>query len=129
MGLVEKGEIMTLKEANNKLEQLNNDYNYWLREKEIAESLVIPKSRDMTSERIEGGKKIDRMLKYTEVMEDKQIDETLEYIHQKKLNLMNWIDKELRRLDKHGETEKVIVQLKENTTVIDKSTKKESYIK
>lgn len=119
---------MTLREANNKLEQLNNDYNYWLREKEIAQSLVLPQSTDTTAERIEGGKRVDKMLKYVEIIEDKQIDETLEYIHQKKLNVLNWIDNELKRLGKHGETEKIIVQLKENTTVIDKNTEKERFL-
>lgn len=103
---------MTLKEANNKLEQLNNDYNYWLREKEIAQRLVLPQSTDTTVERVEGGKRVDKMLKYAEIVEDKQIDETLEYIHLKILNMMEWIDNELKILKKYNKIESKIYKLR-----------------
>lgn len=119
---------MTLKEANKELEQLNNEYNYWLKEKEIAQSIVMPKSPNTTAERVDGGKRIDKMLKYIEIIEDKQIDKTLDYIQKRKENLLNWLDEELKRLNKYGETEKVIVQLKENTTIKDKYTKEQRYL-
>ena len=119
---------MTLKEANKKLEELNNDYNYWLTEKEIAQSVVRPKSSDLTIEKVDGGTRIDKMLKYTEILEDKQINETLDYIFKRRKNIMNWIDNELKKMKKYGEVVELIVQLKENTTIIDKATHEERFL-
>ena len=47
---------MTLKEANEELEKLDNEYNYWLNEKERLSLLVTPKSMDIRPEMVEGGK-------------------------------------------------------------------------
>lgn len=115
---------MTLKEANKQLEKLENDYEYYLKEKEEIESLVTPKATDIRSEKVDGGKRTDRLLEYIEKMDTKKIDETLDYIFQRKKNLINWIDEELRIMGKYGEIESLIVQLKENTLVEDKVTKK-----
>lgn len=104
---------MTLKEANEELERIENEYNYWLNEKEKLLLLVMPKSTDIRPEIVDGGKRIDRMAKYVEEMEDRQIDETLNYIHERKLNLMNWIDQELKILGKYNEVEQLIVFYKE----------------
>lgn len=119
---------MTLKEANKKLEELNNDYNYWLTEKEIAQSIVRPKSSDLTVEKVDGGTRVDKMLKYAEILEDKQINETLDYIFKRRKNIMNWIDNELKKMKKYGEVVELIVQLKENTTIIDKTTHEERFL-
>jgi len=119
---------LTLREANKKLEQLANDYNYWLREKEIIQSIVLPKATDTQIEKVDGGKRTDRMLQYVETLEEKQINETLNYIFKKKQNLLTWIDNELKRLKKYGEVVALIVQLKENTTKIDEKTKEERFL-
>ena len=114
---------MNLKEANKELEKLDNEYTYWLEQKELILSLVMPKATDIKPEIIEGGKREDRLLKYVELEDEKQIDNTLDYIYKRKTNLINWMDKELKILLKYGELESAIVQLKE-TTIIDKDTKK-----
>lgn len=114
---------MNLKEANKELEKLDNEYTYWLEQKELILSLVLPKAIEIKPEIIEGGKREDRLLKYVELEDEKQIDNTLDYIYKRKTNLMNWMDKELKILLKYGELESVIVQLKK-TTIIDKDTKK-----
>ena len=82
---------MTLEDANKKMEELDNEYNYWLNEKERLLSLVMPKPVDTTQERVDGGKRVDKYLKYVELEDEKQINNTLEYIHQAKINLMNWM--------------------------------------
>lgn len=115
---------MTLREANEQLEKLENDYEYYLREKEELLSLVTPKSTDIRIEKVDGGKKEDNLSKYVELMDVKKIDETLDYIFKRKQNLLNWLDNELKILLKYGEVESVIVQLKENKMVLDKSTRK-----
>jgi len=115
---------MTLKEANKELERLENDYEYYLKEKEELLSLVLPKSVDIRGERVDGGTREDRLLKYVESEDEKKIDDTLEYIEKKKENLIHWIKEELRILLKYGEVESVIIQLKENTRIEDPVTKK-----
>lgn len=107
---------MTLKEANEELERLGNEYNYWLNEKEKLLLLVTPKSTDIKSEIVQGGKRVDRLAQYVESMDEKKINETLDYIHARKLNLMNWMDNELKILGKYNEVEKLIVFYKEVDT-------------
>lgn len=119
---------MTLKEANKRLEELNNEYDYWLNEKAIAKTFVLPKSVSTDLERVDGGNRQDRMLKYVEILEEKQIDETLDYIFKRRQNIMDWISKELKRMKKYGEVVSLIVQLKENTTIIDKDTHEERFL-
>jgi len=115
---------MTLKEANKKLEELENDYEYYLNEKEELLSLVLPKATNITLERVDGGTREDKMMKYIETDEEKRINDTLEYIDKKKQNLIRWINEELRILNKYGELETLIIQLKENTSVKDKYSNK-----
>ena len=104
---------MTLKEANMQLEKLENDYEYYLNEKEKLLTTVLPKATDIRGERVDGGKRTDRLLEYMEQIDTKQIDETIDYIHNRKQNLINWIEKELKIMLKYGELESVIIQLKE----------------
>lgn len=104
---------MTLLEAQEELKKLDNEYKYWLGEKEIAQSIVLPKATDIRAEVVDGGKRIDRMLKYVELLESKQIDETLEYIHKKQQNLMNYIENELKIIGQYNYIEKQIYELRQ----------------
>ena len=114
---------MDLKTANKELEKLDNEYNYWLSQKELAKNLVYPKSADIQLEKVDGGNRQDRLLKYVELLDDKKIDETLNYIFKRKCNLLNWLEKELKIMLKYGEVESAIIQLKENERIIDKNGK------
>ena len=107
---------MTIKEANNKLEKIDNDINYWLTEKEIELSKVLPKATDITQERVSGGTRVDKFMKYAEAMEVKQIDEKLDKLYAQKKNLEDYIEKELHRLNKYREVEQLIVYYKEQCT-------------
>ena len=104
---------MTLKEANMQLEKLENDYEYYLNEKEKLLTTVLPKATDIRGERVDGGKRTDRLLEYMEQIDTKQIDATIDYIHNRKQNLINWIENELKIMLKYGELESVIIQFKE----------------
>ena len=101
---------MNLKEANKQLEKLENDYDYYLKEKEEILSLVMPVATDIRKEKVDGGKRSDRLLEYAEKMDIKKIDETLNYIFKKKQNLINWIENELKIMFKYGEVEAIIIQ-------------------
>ena len=63
---------MTLREAQEQLKKLDNEYKYWLNEKEIAMSIVLPKATDIRNEVVDGGKRADKMLKYVEILENKR---------------------------------------------------------
>lgn len=104
---------MTIKEANYELKKLDNEYNYWLNEKEQLKSLVYPKATDIRLEKVDGGKREDRLIKYTELLDDKKIDETLEYIEKRRNNLMNWLDNELRIMEEYEPLKRKIIRLKE----------------
>ena len=115
---------MNLKEANKELEKLENEYNYWLREKEQLLVLLGPRSTDIREEKVDGGKIVDRLYKYIELEDERKISATLDYIAKRKENLLKWINTELEILQKYGEVESAIIQLKENGIVRDKNTNK-----
>lgn len=104
---------MTIREANYELMKLDNEYNYWLNEKERIKSLVIPKSTDIRPEKVDGGKREDRLVKYIELLDDKKIDETLDYIDKKRTNLMNWLDQELKIMEQYEPLKRKIIRLRE----------------
>ena len=104
---------MTIKEANYELKKLDNEYNYWLNEKEQLKSLVYPKATDIRLEKVDGGKREDRLEKYVELLDDKKIDETLEYIDKKRNNLINWLDNELKIMEEYEPLKRKIIRLKE----------------
>ena len=112
---VEGWYIMTIKEANNKLEKIDNDIEYWLKEKEIELSNVLPKAVDITKERVAGGKREDRFFKYAEALEHKKIDDKLDKLYAQKRNIEDYIEKELHRLGKYREVEQLIVYYKEQS--------------
>lgn len=104
---------MTLREANCKVEELENDYNYYLNEKESLLSIVLPKSSDIRDEQVDGGKRINLLEKYAETEDIQKLDATLDYIFKKKENLLNWIENELKILNKYQKIEQEIVYYKE----------------
>ena len=120
---------MTLKEANKELEKLENEYNYWLKQKENLLNLVMPKATDIRGEVVDGGKREDRLLKYVELEDEKQINATLDYIWKRKNNLMNWIDEELRIMNKYDELEKKIYELRNDEEYIRVHRKKRPWFK
>lgn len=107
---------MTLKEANFQVEQLENQYEYYLNEKASLEGLVLPRSMDIKPEKVDGGKLEDNLSKYIELKDIKQIDEMLAYIHAKKQNLLTWIENELKILGKYDQVEQLVVYYKEIDT-------------
>lgn len=115
-------ESLTLAEATKELDKLENDKRYWENRLEQIVSLTMPHSTDTQGERVDGGNRVDKLLRYTELKEELGIDDTLKYINDKIRDLNEWVEGELRRLDKYGETEKAIVYLREHKRVRDKYT-------
>ena len=103
---------MNLIDAKKELQQLENEEIYWLNEKESIKSLVMPKGISITPDKVNGGIREDRMLKYTELLDDKKIDETLEYIWKRKRNIMNYIENELKIIGEYSNLEQKIYELR-----------------
>ena len=104
---------MNLKEANKELEKLDNEYNYWLQQKENILSLVLPRATDIKPEKVDGGKREDKLLKYIEIEDEKQINNTLDYIYRKKINLMNWMETELKIIGQYEPIERKILMYRD----------------
>ena len=104
---------MTIKEAKNKLERVDNQIEYWLKEKELELGNVLPQAVNTSTERVNGGKRVDKFAAYVVALEDKEIDLNLDKLYAKKRNLEDFIEKELRRLKKYREVEQLIVYYKE----------------
>ena len=104
---------MTIKEAKNKLERVDNQIEYWLKEKELELGNVLPQAVNTSTERVNGGKRVDKFAAYVVALEDKEIDFNLDKLYAKKRNLEDFIEKELRRLKKYREVEQLIVYYKE----------------
>jgi hypothetical protein len=110
---------MTLKEANYEVERLTNDLNRLLKEKEILETLILPKGINLDKILVDGGRVSNIIEKYAELKElekwknlDRRILENQERIK----NYMDWIDNELRILKKYDKVEQLIVYYKEIDT-------------
>lgn len=118
---------MNLIDAKKELQQLENEENYWLNEKETLKSMVLPKGIQITPDKVVGGKREDRMLKYVELLDDKKIDETLDYIYRRKRNVMNYIEEELKIVGEYNNLEKKIYDLRYDEAYIKENGKKRSF--
>ena len=118
---------MNLIDAKKELQQLENEENYWLNEKENIKSIVIPKGMQITADKIEGGKREDRMLKYVELLDDKKIDETLDYIYKRNRNIMNYIEEELKIIGEYSNLERRIYDLRYDDNYIKEHGKKRPF--
>lgn len=114
---------MTIQEINREIDQLENDLEFYLNEKERIITKVLPKASDIKGETVDGGKRVDKLLSYVEELDTKKINETINYI-QEKLNVRKkWLDNELEIMNKYGELEQEIIELK-NMKLKDPYTKK-----
>lgn len=113
---------LTLESASKELEKLENDWRYWYSRMEQIVSLVLPSAANLDGEKVDGGKRVDTLLRYCELKDELQIDTTLKYIEDKMNALTVWIENELKRLDKYSDVEQTIVFLRERKRVKDKYT-------
>lgn len=107
---------MTLKEANYEVERLNNELNKLLKDKELLECVVSPKSTDYTKVMVDGGKHSNTLELYIlkqDLPRWKDLDSRIKKVQEQIKNNLDWIDEELRILKKYNEVEQLIVYYKE----------------
>lgn len=110
---------MTLKKANFEVEKLTNELKRLLREKEILETMILPKSTNLDKIVVDGGSPVNLIEKYAELTELekwKDLDEKIVETQDKIKSNMDWIDEELRILKKYDKVEQLIVYYKEIAT-------------
>ena len=110
---------MTLKEANYEVERLNNKLNKLLKDKELLETMVDPKSTDYAKIVVDGGKHSNILELYIlkqELPRWKDLDKRIKITQEEIKNYMDWIDNELKILNKYNKIEQLIVYYKEIDT-------------
>ena len=113
-------EGLTLDSVNKLLESLENEENYILDRISNILGLVLPQGKTVDSLRVDGGKKIDKILKYTNIKEELLLDERLKYVQDKIKDLKVWKEKEIKRLNKYDDLIKLVVYFKEEVFIKDK---------
>ena len=103
---------MTLREAQEEYKTLEAEEQYWIERKEIAKSIVMPKSTDIRSESVDGGKREDKMLLYVQTLDNQKINETIDYIKKLKRATMNLIEKLLKIRNEYQTLERRIYDLR-----------------
>lgn len=104
---------MTLKEVNNIIQEIDNKIEYYLQLKELALDKILPAAIDTTKVMVDGGKRADRYANYYLSVE--KYDNELEKLYKEKRINEEYLDNELRRLDKYDEIARLIVYYKEET--------------
>ena len=121
---------MTLEDASKERERLENDLIYYENRLEQIKSLVTPQAVKFDKIIVDGGKHTDNILKYVEIENEQQLEITILYIKSKIKDIDTWIEKEIERLAKYGETIKAVVYLREKEFKIDdKGNKRHLYWK
>jgi hypothetical protein len=115
---------MTLEDASKERERLENDLRFYENRLETIKSLVEPQATQFDKILVDGGKHIDNMLKYVEIENKEQLEVTILYIQSKINDIDTWINKEIKRLAKYGETVKAVVFLREKEFKTDSLGKK-----
>ena len=113
------GASVKLKEANFEVEKLTNELKRLLREKELLETMILPKSTNLDKIVVDGGSPVNLIEKYAELTELekwKDLDEKIVETQDKIKSNMDWIDEELRILKKYDKVEQLIVYYKEIAT-------------
>lgn len=107
---------MTLKEANFQVEKKENELEKLLKDKELLECLVDPKSTDYTKVVVDGGIHANILEVYV-AMKDlkkyKDLDKNIQKLQKEIKNLTEWIEKELIILKKYDKVEQQVIYYKE----------------
>lgn len=110
---------MTLKEANKKLEQLENDLKYYTTEKELNLKRIGISATIYDKINVSGGKRDDKFASYMEHLEEKdkltliELDKKISDIKEQMKNLNNWITSELKIIGKFKDIEQQVIYLRE----------------
>lgn len=115
---------MTLEDASKEKERLENDLIFYENRLEKIRGLVTPQATKFDKILVDGGQHTDNILKYVEIENEQQLEVTILYIKSKINDINTWIDQEVKRLTKYGDTVKAVVYLREKEFKVDWRGKK-----
>lgn len=101
---------LTIKDANCKIKQIDNQLEYYLNKKERAFNRTQPKPADI-KDNIHGTSKTDANLEYVLICEE--IDPIITELQDDKKALLDFVDKELQRINKYRDLEQQVIYYKE----------------
>ena len=104
---------MTIREANIKLKQIDNDIEILERKKELEFMKTQPGSVKTDKEIVDGIQVVDKNFNY--VVKSDEITRKLNIKLKEKENIENWVEKELRILKEYEPLKAKIVKLREGT--------------
>lgn len=104
---------MTLREANFKVEKIQNELTLLYNQKEIMDLSVGVKVSKLDKVLVDGGIVEDKLLNYVYQKKLKRIDEKIIAKERQKKVLMDYIDNELKTLKKYNKVEQLIVFYKD----------------
>ena len=102
---------MTIKEANNQINKLDNEIEYYLKRKELELNKLMPQATKYDKTLVDGGKREDKYANYA--IKSEIIDKELDNLFEAKRLLEDFVEKELIRLNKYDEVLQLIVYYKE----------------
>lgn len=102
---------MTIKEANNQINKIDNEIEYYLKKKELEISKIMPQATKYDKTLVDGGKREDKYANY--VIKNDLLDKELDKLYAEKRILEDFVENELIRLKKYDELMQLIVYYKE----------------
>lgn len=107
---------MTISECRYKLERLRNDLEYYKEKRRLAFEKTQPKSSNLSSERVKGGKTPDKLIDYLESVE--YYDDKIKKIS-KELNIFSkWLSRtEKIILSHYKDKQREVIQLREENNL------------
>lgn len=103
---------MNIKDANNRIEEIDNKIEFLLNKKELEVSKVLPKATSFEKEKISKTRTEKyKFLHY--VYEVEEIDKKIDILHKEKQILLEFVESELKRLKKYNDIEQLIIYYKE----------------
>lgn len=102
---------MTIREANNKLDKLENELNYYIDMKNLAIDIATKKTSSPSSERTDGGTRQDKY-KLLDISID-EYDPEIERLNKEIIIIRNYIESELKRIGEYEPLKAKIIKLRE----------------
>lgn len=102
---------MSITQIKSKIEELNNNLDYLLEQKEQAFSMTQPKATQLKEISVIGGKRESIYDKY--VIKNEKLDPAIDFLQNQIKLLENYLNKELKRISKYDEWEQKVIYLRE----------------
>ena len=101
---------MSITQIKSKIEELNNNLEYLLEEKEQAFLMTQPKATQLKEVSVLGGKRESIYDKY--VIKNEKLDPAIDFVQNKIKMLEDYLNKELERINKYDEWEQKVIYLR-----------------